>query len=220
MPKILLVEDDPLIGRALTRLLTQEGFSPQHVTTLSEGRKAYREGLYDLVILDVNLPDGLGFELCREIREEDGEIPILFLTARGDEETAVKGLSAGACDFVRKPFPRQELILRIRKALKNAPDRLSVGELSVDRQKHEVKWKGKTIKLTPSEFEVLSILLEKSGNIVSLERLVERLDPEGEMMEKSVKSHLSRLKAKLVKAKVESVRIEAIYGQGYKLERA
>ena len=220
MKRILVVEDDPRIGEQVTKLLADEGFEPLLARSIAEARRAMKGADFVLLVLDVNLPDGIGFDLCREVRAEDGRLPVIFLTARLDEDSAVKGLSLGATDYVRKPFAPRELVARLRRALKEVPGPVEIGDLVLDPAEKRISWRGKPLSLTPREHELLAILMQNAGRLVTRETLAERLDTEGTLFDTAIKTYLSRLKAKLRTAGVSGIEIIAVYGSGYRLEKA
>lgn len=216
---ILIVEDHPQIGRELVRLLEQEGFTARLAPTLASARKAWREEHCDLVLLDVNLPDGLGFDLCRDIRDEDTSLPILFLTEKGDEDSVVKGLSFAATDYMRKPFARRELLMRLRRLLKLVSGTLTFGDLTIDTDNRRVQWQGAAIALSPREFEMLALLAANFGRLVTRARIAEQAF-DADVNERSFNSYLSRLKTKLTQAGVNNIVITSVYGEGYRMEKA
>ncbi len=219
MGQILIIEDDPVVGETLQELLAEEGFDVVWRKTIATGRKTARTEPPDLILLDVNLPDGTGFDLCRELREEDAGLPIIFLTARLDEDSAVKGLSLGAVDYIRKPFARRELLARIRRYLKTAPTALRVGSLVLDAGEKKLTWKGEPVALSPSELSLLALLMRNIGRAVTRDSMLDALGDDGEISAKAVNTYLSRLKSKLDKAGVDGIRIAPVYGTGYRLEK-
>lgn len=219
MRRVLIVEDDPRIGAELKDLLTREKLAPTLAPSLKDARKALRAQEFDLLLLDVELPDGTGFELCGEVREEDAQIPVVFLTARVDEDSAVKGLTLGGTDFVRKPFGPKELVARLRRHLKEAPAAIRIGALDLDPKERRASWNGKAVTLTPREFEILSELARHVGNLVTRERLLEQIDADAEINDGAIKTYVSRLKTKLRDAGVDSIEIVAVTGSGYRLEK-
>ena len=181
MRRALVVEDDPDIVELVTLYLSKEGFA---VDSLGDGREALkriRETRYDLLILDLQLPGADGLTICAAVRGSRAtrDIPVVMLTARGDEADRIVGLEMGADDYVTKPFSPKELVARVR-ALFRRLDRddegaepLRLGELEVDIARHVVKWAGEPVHLTAKEFALLVALLEARGRVLSRQRLLE-----------------------------------------------
>lgn len=219
--KLLLVEDDPILGEGLVLSLQLEGLTVDWAKTLRDGREKYNQSSFDLVILDIGLPDGLGLELCREIRTENQAIPVVFLTARTDEETVVMGLEDGANDFVKKPFSNKELMARVKGLLRGkvaAAKDLKAGELILNQDKREASYKGKLLGLNRRQFDILSYFMGKQGQIITREQLLNHLDNDGSIFDRTIDSHLSQLRRTLKKSGVGAVQILSVYGVGYRLE--
>jgi two-component system alkaline phosphatase synthesis response regulator PhoP len=181
MRRALVVEDDPDIVELLVHYLTGEGFQ---VDALDDGRKALeriREESYQLVVLDLQLPGLDGLSLCTEIRRDrrTRDVPVVMLTARGDESDRIVGLEMGADDYVVKPFSPKELVARVRALFRRLERRdheeplLVFGELEVDRTRHTVRWAGQALHLTAKEFALLVALLEARGRVLSRQSLLE-----------------------------------------------
>lgn len=215
MKRILLLEDDPLIGETIRRDLEEEGYRVTWVRTVAEAR-GRRACDFDLLLLDVTLPDGNSFDVCRRAREEAPAVPVLFITARTDEESAIRGLSLGAADYLRKPFGRRELLLRLSRFLKERSGTLEFGELVVRQDQHRVYRGEEELSLTPREYALLVALMRRGGEAVSREALVSALGDEVLIEDKTLNSYLSRLRTKLR----GGARIEAVPGLGYRLEKA
>jgi two-component system, OmpR family, alkaline phosphatase synthesis response regulator PhoP len=185
MRRALVVEDDPDIVELVTLYLSKEGFS---VDSVADGREALlrvRASRYDLLILDLQLPGLDGLSLCAQIRREGNArtVPVVMLTARGDETDRIVGLEMGADDYVTKPFSPKELVARVRALFRRldrvedgsdaAPMRL--GALEVDVARHVVKWAGEPVHLTAKEFALLVALLEARGRVLSRQHLLEEV---------------------------------------------
>ncbi|MGN1348084.1 MAG: response regulator transcription factor [Acutalibacteraceae bacterium] len=215
--KILLVEDDIYLREGLVELLTNEGYETFSAGTFAEGKKLYEDGRYDIVVLDVMLPDGSGLDLCGFIRKTGADVPILFLTACDEEFQIVRGLDAGADDYVTKPFKLLELLSRIRALLRRrtATHLYHNGNLTVDVTDRTVKKDGKSLFLTPTEFQILSALLKNSGVIVSRKTLLERIwdCDESFIDDNTLSVHVSRLREKIGAEHIKTVR-----GVGYRWE--
>lgn len=217
LKKILVIEDDPVIRSTIETVLSTAGFEATLTASLGQGRTSALENHFDLFLMDLELPDGHGFDLCREFQSENPGVPIIIITASLAEDTAVQGLSLGAVDYVRKPFGSKELLLRIRRHLKDRQGRLSIGDLVLDFEKRLLTWQGEPVPLAPKEWTIISELWSRLGEVVPKENLLAKIDEEGESMDHILKSHISRLRRKLNAAGVDTVKVEANYGVGYRL---
>jgi DNA-binding response OmpR family regulator len=177
MPKILIVEDDPVIAMALEDDLVAEGYA---VSVVSDGDTAVRrgrEGGFDAVLLDVTLPGKDGFDVCRDLRRAGLKTPVIMLTARTQEAEKVLGFEVGADDYVTKPYSARELRARIKAVLRrasNAPtERYAFGDVAIDFGRREVRRAGAVVSLTPLEFKVLSALVRHRGRALSRQQLID-----------------------------------------------
>jgi DNA-binding response OmpR family regulator len=218
--RVLLVEDDADIAAPLVRGLEREGFDVTHQQTGS-GALAVNQGpdAPDVVLLDLGLPDLDGFEVCRRIRS-GSEVPIIVVTARGDEVDRVVGLELGADDYVVKPFGFRELVARIRAVSRRAPARAvdttatQFGALIVDRRTRRVTVRGVETLLTPKEFDLLAALAEDPGAACSRQHLLDVVwDPHWYGPTKTVDVHVANLRRKLGDARW----VETVRGVGYRL---
>lgn len=209
---ILLVEDDPYLSQGLTELLQKNGYSPFPAATVSQARAAIQSRGFDLLILDVTLPDGDGVSFCRELREQGRATPILFLTARDEEFDIVRGLDAGGNDYVTKPFRIQELLSRIRVLLRKDFGPLARGSLLLDTQRMQVSRAGEILPLTLTEYRILLCLIRQRG-VATRDILLNALwDNDGKFVDDNTLSvHVSRLREK-----IGSDHIQTIRGVGYK----
>lgn len=213
--KILLVEDDIYLREGLCELLLKESYEPVSAPNYTEGKRLFESGTYDLAILDVMLTDGSGLELCSYIREKGADLPILFLTACDEEFQIVRGLDAGADDYVTKPFRLLELLSRIRALLrrKTVSTSYQSGDIAVDLNNMTVRKGKENLFLTPTEFQILSALIRNSGIIVTRSSLLERIwDSDGNFIDDNTLSvHISRLRDKIGAEHIVTVR-----GTGYR----
>ena len=199
---ILMVDDDVDLNNLLTEYLARYGHRLVTATTAARGLQALRREQPDLIILDIMLPDIDGLTLCREIRTES-EVPIIMLTARGEVADRVLGLELGADDYLSKPFEPRELVARIqsvirRSASRQSPSALFSDGLSLEKETRRVKLDGDEIDLTTMEFELLSVLMESRGRVLSRNRLIERLRGiDADVYDRSVDMLVSRLRDKL-----------------------
>lgn len=173
--RILVIDDEPEITRALRSILTAHGYEPVVAATVAEGLDALRRRHPDLLLLDLVLPDGNGLDVTRTIRQELGlDLPIIVLSAHGEEEGKVQALDLGADDFLTKPFGVRELLARMRAALRRAggarPEGTAVlehGPIRIDLEKREVTVDGRSVHLTPKEYDTLQYLLTHVGKLVT-----------------------------------------------------
>ena len=220
-PRVLVVEDDDAIAQVLKRSLRMEGYE---VRVAEDGIVALEQAhgyLPDLVILDLGLPGLDGLEVAKELRSRDDDVPILVLTARDAVESRVEGLDAGADDYLVKPFERQELLARLRALLRRRPPRgqanLSVGDLNLNPDTHEVARGGRAVDLTQREFELLEYLMRNERIVISRQRLLDEVwgyDPFS--MTNTIEVFVSNLRRKL-EAGGEPRLLHTIRGAGYVL---
>ncbi|MEX2224569.1 MAG: response regulator transcription factor [Candidatus Rokuibacteriota bacterium] len=223
--RVLIVEDEPDIRDLLVFHLEREGYQVTKCKSGAEALRAARSAPPDLVLLDLMLPEMDGLEVCRRLRQDPVTqvIPIVMLTARGDEVDRILGLEMGADDYVVKPFSPRELVARIRAVLRRtrptpgaAP--LTVGSLSIDPAAHLVTVDGAPVALTRKEFDLLRALVEARGRVLSREFLLDHVwgyAAAGEIESRTVDVHVRRLRQKLG---AEGRRIGTVTGVGYRLE--
>lgn len=212
---ILLVEDDVFLRDGLCEMLTKEGYAVMVCPCIADARKQITTE-HNLVILDVMLPDGNGFDFCTEIRKSGNNIPILFLTACDDEIQIVRGLDAGADDYVTKPFKLLELMSRIRALLRrNVTTVIQSSDIAIDTTNMTVKKNGEIIFVTKTEFQILSTLIHNNGIIVTRSILLQNIwDDAGNFIDDNTLSvHISRLREKIGAEYIKTVR-----GVGYRWE--
>ena len=209
---ILLVEDDSYLSQGLLELLEGSGYAPLCAMDLESARRALRDKHFELVILDVTLPDGDGVSFCQSLRQEGFAMPILFLTARDEEFDIVRGLDAGGNDYVTKPFRIQELLSRIRVLLRKDFGPLARGSLLLDTQRMQVSRAGEILPLTLTEYRILLCLIRQRG-VATRDILLNALwDNDGKFVDDNTLSvHVSRLREK-----IGSDHIQTIRGVGYK----
>jgi DNA-binding response OmpR family regulator len=220
-PRVLVVEDDDAIAQVLKRSLRMEGYD---VRVAEDGLGALEQAhgfLPDLVILDLGLPGMDGLDVAKELRSQQDDVPILVLTARDAVESRVEGLDAGADDYLVKPFERQELLARLRALLRRRPPRgqanLTVGDLKLNPDTHEVMRGDRTVDLTQREFELLEYLMRNERIVVSRQRLLDEVwgyDPFS--MTNTIEVFVSNLRRKL-EADGEPRLLHTIRGAGYVL---
>ena len=226
MSKILLVEDDFALSMGISYSLKSEGYEVREAGTLAVARKVFEEEAeeLDLILLDVMLPDGMGFDFCEEIRKMGSQVPILFLTAVSDEINIVKGLDLGADDYITKPFRVKELEARIKanirrnkKEKKNTTSCYQAWDLWVDSNRCIVKKGGEEIFLTPSEYRLLFEFITHPNQTLSRTQLMERLwDVDQAFVDDNTLSvYIKRLREKVEEDSKNPQMIVTVRGMGY-----
>lgn len=225
--KILLVEDDFALAMGTEYTLKTENYEVVHASTVEEARK-YLQPDIDLILLDVMLPDGNGYDLCREIREAGNYVPVIFLTAVSDEVNLVQGLELGADDYIAKPYRVKELLTRIAVILRRqrynnvkrsdvdaeTTENYTFGDTRLDNQQYKIYRKGRNIDCTPSEFRLLRELTLHENQVMTRKQLIERLwDVDESFVDDNTLSvYIKRLRDKLEE---DAVYIKTIRGVGY-----
>ena len=240
-PLILVVEDEPAIADTILYSLRTEGFDSDWHTTVGGARTALAQRTFALAVLDIGLPDGSGFEFCRELRARDG-LPVIFLTARNEEIDRVVGLEIGADDYIVKPFSPRELTARIRAVLRRSSGALPAapaanlasaladsagdaasprGPFLVDEDRCEVRYREVRLDLTRREYRLLLALLSQPGRVFTREQLLYRAWDEPEAsLDRTVDAHVKTLRAKLRAVDPASDPIRTHRGFGYSIELA
>lgn len=218
--KIFLLEDDVYLRDGLSEMLSGQGYAVTAAETISQAREIIASGVFDLIILDVMLPDGSGLDLCASLRASGVTSPILFLTACDDEINIVKGLDSGADDYVTKPFKLLELMSRVRALIRRSGNNLSLVSsdgIVIDMNNMTVKKNNETIFLTKTEFQILCCLIRNSGVIVTRDTLLKNIwDESGNFIyDNTLSVHMSRLREKIGFEHIVTVR-----GVGYRWEDA
>ena len=223
--RLLIVEDELPLAETLQYNLEAEGFQVSHAETGEEAELLIAEEEPDLIILDWMLPQVSGIELCRRLRSkpETRNVPILMLTARGEESDRIRGLSTGADDYVVKPFSRDELMARVKAILRRAvPDRvadvLTIADVKLDRAAHRVTRGPREVRLGPTEFRLLEFLMQSRGRVLSRAQLLDGVWGRDSFVdERTVDVHIGRLRKALVRGK-ERDPIRTVRGTGYILD--
>jgi two-component system phosphate regulon response regulator PhoB len=222
--KVLVIEDDPALQKLLDYNLSAAGFAVTTANSAEEGRLLLQEQRFDLLLLDWMLPEMQGIDLCAMLRRSGKypSMPVLMLTARGEEGDRIRGLTTGADDFVVKPFSIPELMARVKALLRRAaPGRtnaiLTHGSIALDRDAHQVTRSGRQIHLGPTEYKLLEALLETSGRVLTRAQLIDRVwGNTAEIEERTIDVHIGRLRKGLIRG-AEADPIRTVRGAGYVL---
>lgn len=223
-PTVLVVEDEPDLREVIRYNLEREGFVVLESEDGEEGLRILRKRLPSLVLLDIMLPGMDGIEICRAMKADrlTRSIPVIMVTAKGDESDVVLGLGVGADDYVAKPFSPRELTARIKAVLRRGQvrddvrdsERIVCGKMIIDLARHEVRVEGKQINLTPTEFRLLQVLASQPGRVFTRERLIHRaIGEEVIVTERNVDVHIRSIRKKLAFSRDF---IETIRGVGYR----
>jgi two-component system, OmpR family, response regulator RegX3 len=222
--RILLVEDEESITTPLAEALSREGFDTSVADTAAAALQLATDLRPDLVLLDVMLPDGSGFDVARELRR-DSRVPIIMLTARGEEADRVAGLELGADDYVVKPFSARELVARVRAVLRRVAEAgeqrtggaITIGDLQLDTDRRTTVFRGSELELSRKEFDLLRLLMENAGSVVTRERLIDEVwDTNWFGSTKTLDVHVSGLRKKLGDDSSAPRYIHTVRGVGFR----
>lgn len=217
--KILLVEDNEMIVKGLVYSLSKEGFETDIAYNAQEAESKIESNVYDIIILDVMLPDGNGFELCKYIKENK-DIPIIFLTAKDDEKDVVNGFNLGADDYVIKPFRTMELISRIYNVLRRYnkdKNVIEIGQVRIDLEANRVYVDNKEVEFTALEYKILVLLFTNAGKTVTRGKILDKIwDVAGNFVnDNTLTVYVKRIRDKLGKSDA----IKTIKGIGYRVDK-
>lgn len=225
MPKVMVVEDEEALALLLRYNLESEGFEVETITRGDEAEIRLNETAPDLLLIDWMLPGLSGIELCRRLRlrPETQRLPVIMLTARGEESERIRGLSTGADDYVVKPFSVPELMARVKAMLRRSnpeslASRLAAGDIELDRQSHRASRNGRELKLGPTEFRLLEFFLASPGRVFSREQLLDGVwGRDVYVDERTVDVHVGRLRKAINRGR-ERDPIRTVRGAGYALD--
>ncbi len=225
--QLLIIDDDQILSEMLSEYLSEEGFATDCVHDGLEGLNQAKSGDYDLVILDVMLPTLNGFEILKRLRK-DSSVPVLMLTARGDDVDRIVGLEIGADDYLPKPFNTRELVARIRSILRRTDNKSlskeaawSLGNLKIDIQNWQASYNNQEFELTSAEFRIIDKLFKQNGNPVSREELTEyALGRAMNDFDRSIDTHVSNLRKKLTDLNINEIQVKSVRGIGYALAKS
>jgi len=223
MRKVLVVEDDEAMAVALQDGFSYEGFAVDVARDGAEGRRQALSGAHDLIILDVMLPKVSGLEILKQLRKDGLQVPVIMLTARGQEIDKVLGLRLGADDYVTKPFSFMELMARVEAIRRRVgsrdgePATFHFGDVTLDFQRYEASKAGRSIELTPREFKILSYLIEHRGEVLARERLLNAVwGYDSIPFTRTVDMHIAKLRKKIEDEPGDPRYIVTVHGVGYK----
>ena len=227
MATIALVDDDKNILASVSMLLEQEGYQVRSFFDPAAALTALTTAPPDLAILDIKMPRMDGLELLRRLRQANENLPVIFLTSKDEEIDELMGLNAGADDYVRKPFSQRLLLERVRAVLRRAEAKPASGEakkeslvrgkLALDPQRHECTWEGKPVRLTVTEFLILQALAQRPGFVKSRDSLMDAAyDDQVYVDDRTIDSHIKRLRKKFKVVADDFDAIETLYGVGYR----
>jgi DNA-binding response OmpR family regulator len=224
--RVLMIEDDERLAAMVSEYLATSGLQVTVAPRAERGLALLAKGGFHAVLLDVMLPDADGFEVCRRIRA-GSDVPVLMLTARGDDTDRIVGLELGADDYLPKPFNPRELLARLRAVMRRraaGPERrlvLRFGRLEIDREARAVRLDGRERPLTSHQFDLLVALAESAGRVLSREALMERVRGDAlEAFDRSIDVHVSRIRAAIEDDPRHPRRIVTVRGAGYVFARA
>ncbi len=223
-PRILVVEDEPAIADTIVYALATDGFEPEWCATGAAALEAARRQPVALAVLDIGLPDTSGFDLFRALRSFDPALPAIFLTARSSEVDRIVGLELGADDYIAKPFSPRELAARVRTVLRRAqraaapPPAAGTTAFSVDDEKKTIRFRGRALELSRTEYRLLKVLVERPGRVFSRDELMARAwDDPAAAFDRTVDAHVKALRAKLREIDSAADPISTHRGMGYSL---
>ncbi|HPA48320.1 MAG TPA: response regulator transcription factor [bacterium] len=222
MTKILIVEDEPDMRRGLEDNLQFEGYTTVSTSNGLEGLRLARQDKFDLIILDLMLPGMDGLDLCRQLKREGSSTPIIMLTAKGSESDRVMGLEVGADDYITKPFSLRELLARVKAILRRSGALSSLSEFQFDDiylhfGRYEATKGGEPLQLSPREFEIMRLLSERRGEIVTRERFLEEVwGYESAPSTRTVDNHIAKLRQKIEVDPDNPKHIVTVHRMGYK----
>jgi DNA-binding response OmpR family regulator len=229
--RVLVVEDERDVAELLRYNLAKEGYDVQVAAHGADALRAARDGHPDVILLDIMVPQLNGWEVCRRLKEEPETraIPIIMVTGRAEEGDKVLGFELGADDYVTKPFSPRELVARVRAVTRRVrqattvdrPLHLRAGDLEIDRERYEVRMKGRAVDVTRKEFELLATLVAAPGRVFGREELLDLVwGRDGFVEPRTVDVHLARLRSKFVSARLTAPPIETVRGVGYRLKES
>lgn len=223
MARVLVIEDDMLLSRRLRQALEQAGHQVTAEMTLKGAFHRNETEAFELMLVDLTLPDGSGLQFCRSLREKGSRIPLLIISGHVDDDSLEEGFEAGADDYLKKPFSERELLARIKCALREPlrrDEQIRIGSVLILLDQRRVMVDGKIIELKRREFDIFTYLIRNVGAVVSREKIIATLNANEDLDDRTVDSHLSHIRGRLRKSGVSKIHIHSVYGVGYRLEVA
>ena len=230
IPRVLVVEDEADVAEMIRYNLGKEGYEVRLAGSGTDALRQVKEARFDVILLDIMVPQLNGWEICRRLKLdlETQAIPVIMVTGRVEEGDRVLGFEMGADDYVTKPFPPRELVARVRAVSRRgrvaedaASQPLRAGDLEIDRQRFEVKMKGRLVELTRKEFDLLAALVRAPGRVFGREELLDLVwGQDGFVEPRTVDVHVARLRAKFIAARAPEPGIETVRGVGYRFRAA
>ena len=226
LKRVLVVDDEPEIAEILGEYLRKESFEPVVAASLAEALAEIERRTPNLIVLDIGLPDGSGLDVLRRANLER-RIPTIVLTTRNDEVDRIVGLELGADDYMTKPFSPREVVARIRalfRRIESAHDGpaavYNIRDLEIDEAAHEVYMQGKPVSVRPAEFRILRLLARHAGHVLSRAQMLDLLDDDGGIFERTLDRHINHLRHKIEPDPSKPTYVLTVYGIGYKLNTA
>jgi two-component system, OmpR family, alkaline phosphatase synthesis response regulator PhoP len=228
--RVLIVDDEPEIGEILQGYLRNDSYDAAVAGTVEAALAEIDRRAPDLIILDIGLPDGTGFDVLRKVNEER-RIPTIVLTTRSEEVDRIVGLELGADDYIAKPFSPREVVARIRALFRRieaiaGQSRTAGGavyrvrDLEINESAHEVRMQGKSITVRPAEFRILALLARHAGQVLSRSQMLDLLHDDGDIFERTLDRHINHLRHKIEPDPAKPSYLVTVYGVGYKLDPA
>ena len=226
--KVLLLEDEPAVAQVVDSYLRRDGYETTLCGTVKDALAALRKSRPEMMILDVELPDGSGLDILRETASTGERVPAIVLTARGEESDRIVGLELGADDYITKPFSPRELMARVHallrrvegpSPLKDAAAHVRIGAMEIDLGSHEVRIAGKPASVTATEFRILALLAGNPGEVFTRAVLLDRLQDAGTIYERTLDRHINNLRKKIERDVRNPEYVITVYGVGYKIRR-
>lgn len=227
---MLVVDDEPQIAEVLAAYFQREGFDVRACGTVAEAMHAVEQSAPDMLILDITLPDGSGLDVLRAASKPGARIPTIMLTARSEEADRIIGLELGADDYVTKPFSPREVVARVRSLFRRLEEgghgthatakTTRIADLEIDHTYYEVRLSGRPTNLTATEFRILVILAENPGEVFTRAHLLDRLEDDGEIYERTLDRHINNLRKKIEDDPRNPAYVLTVYGIGYKMRRS
>jgi two-component system, OmpR family, response regulator len=221
--RVLLLEDDPFLGRSIKSRLEEAGLGVTWETTLRQALARNQSEAFEIMLVDLTLPDGNGLQLVDLLRKNGSRIPIIALSEMPDDDTLELAFETGVDDYLKKPFSHRELLARIKAALMEPALRdvqVRVGPVLVLLNQRRIMIDGQDLELKRREFDIFTYLIRHAGTVVSREKIIESLSSNEELDDRTVDSHLSHIRSRLKKSGVSKISIQSVYGVGYRMEVA